>query len=349
MRLKFAETSLKSASKALLPASHGHDVSVTTQMERSMLTDQPVDNCAESHAESHDRGLLFDIETINRRMMGRRRTLAFLASAGTASLVAACGGEGSSSGGNSSSSATATPTPTPTATPTPTPSITATTGSCVVDSTETNGPYPADGTNTSSGSTSNVLNVAGISRSDIRSSFISSTTSTPGVELQLTLTLVDVNSGCAPIEGAAIYIWHCNAAGLYSLYSSGATAQSWLRGVQVTDANGQVTFTTVFPGCYSGRWPHIHFEVFKGGLTSSSTGRISTLISQLAMPAANCAEIYNGDSNYSSSINNYKNMTLATDNIFSDNTAAQMAQQTPTLTGSAAAGYTGTCLVGIAV
>jgi protocatechuate 3,4-dioxygenase beta subunit len=47
------------------------------------------------------------------------------------------------------------------------------------------------------------------------------------------------------------------------------TTESYLRGVQVTDSNGQVTFTTIYPACYSGRWPHIHFEVFLGGLGTS--------------------------------------------------------------------------------
>jgi hypothetical protein len=116
------------------------------------------------------------------------------------------------------------------------------------------------------------------------------------VQVTLTLTLVNVNSSCAPISGAAIYVWHCDAAGLYSLYSSGVTTESYLRGVQVTDSNGQVTFTTIYPACYSGRWPHIHFEVFLGGLGTSPKGSTSSLISQLAMPAAINTVVFNGDS-----------------------------------------------------
>lgn len=65
-----------------------------------------------------------------------------------------------------------------------------------------------------------------------------------------------------PLAGYAIYLWHCNRDGGYSMYSSGITAENYLRGVQVTDSNGEVTFSTIFPGCYSGRWPHIHFEVY---------------------------------------------------------------------------------------
>jgi protocatechuate 3,4-dioxygenase beta subunit len=216
----------------------------------------------------------------------------------------------------------------------------------VANSTETNGPYPADGTNTSSGATSNVLITSGVVRSDIRSSFISSTTTVTGVLLTLTLRLVRVSSGCTPISGAAIYAWHCGPSGLYSLYSSGATTESWLRGVQVTDANGECTFTTIYPGCYEGRWPHIHFEVFTGGLTSSSTGRTSQLISQIALPAAINAAVY-ATSTYSSSVGPYSRISLASDNVFGDNTSAQLAQQTASLSGSTSAGYSGTVVIGI--
>jgi protocatechuate 3,4-dioxygenase beta subunit len=217
----------------------------------------------------------------------------------------------------------------------------------VANPTETNGPYPADGTNASSGATSNVLSVSGVVRSDIRSSFISSTTTASGVTVTLTLRLVDVSTGCLPIAGAAIYIWQCDAQGRYSLYSSGVTGESYLRGVQITDSNGEVTFTTIYPGCYSGRWPHIHFEVFRSGLASSATGRTASLISQLAMPAANNAAVFNGDSRYSASISNYSAISIATDNVFKDNTSAQIAQMTPALSGNITDGYTGSAVIGI--
>lgn len=193
-----------------------------------------------------------------------------------------------------------------------------------------------------------MLTQSGVVRSDIRSSFIGSTNTADGVQLTIELQLVDVSNGCAPIEGAAIYVWHCDAAGLYSLYSSGVTTESYLRGVQVTDSDGKVTFTTIYPACYSGRWPHIHFEVFTGGLTSASTGRTATLISQLAMPAANNTAVFTGDTRYTASIANYNAISLSSDNVFGDNTSAQISQQTPSLSGSVTAGYTGTAVIGIA-
>src|SRR2546430_2522114 len=82
---------------------------------------------------------------------------------------------------------------------------------------------------------SNILAVSGIVRSDITTSFGTSTTTAAGVPLQLTITLVNSNMACAPLEGYAIYIWHCNRDGNYSLYSSGVQNENYLRGVQVTD------------------------------------------------------------------------------------------------------------------
>src|SRR3954467_1757394 len=162
--------------------------------------------------------------------------------------------------------ATATPTATATtsATATPTTNATATPmTTCVAEiPQETGGPYPADGSNAnSSNQTVNVLTRSGIVRSDIRTS-ISTGNTAAGVPLTIKLTLVDSNSNCAPLAGYAVYLWHCNRDGKYSLYSSGVTSEDYLRGVQATDSTGTVTFTSIFPACYSGRWPHVHFEIY---------------------------------------------------------------------------------------
>jgi protocatechuate 3,4-dioxygenase beta subunit len=298
---------------------------------------------------SHGHSLAEDLVKM-KALATRRRALQWFAGAGTVALVAGCGGSDSASGGVTvTTGATPTPTPTPTptttASPTPTPTATSTAASCIADPTETNGPYPADGTNTSSGSTSNALTSSGIVRSDIRSSFISSTTTATGVQLDLTLTVVDVNASCAPLAGYAVYIWMCDRQGNYSLYT--AASESYLRGVQVTDANGQVTFRMIFPGCYSGRWPHIHFEVFSS-LSAATSGRYASLVSQLAMPAAECSAVYADTTTYPASATNFARITLNSDNVFGDNTAAQRTQQTPALTGSASSGYIGTALIGLA-
>jgi len=297
---------------------------------------------------NHDHGhsLAEDLPLMH-ALVARRRALKWFAGAGTAAMVAGCGGAGSDASASSVTTvtgATATPTPTPTPTATPAPTAT-TTGACIVDPTETAGPYPGDGTNTASGSTSNVLTVSGIVRSDIRSSFISSTNVAGGVLLKITLTLVNVNATCAPLAGYAIYLWQADRQGRYSLYT--AAAESYLRGVQVTAANGQLTYTTIFPGCYDGRWPHMHFEVFSS-LSNALSGRFSILTSQLAMPSAACTAVYADATTYPSSASNFARVSLSSDMVFGDNTSAQIAQQTPALTGSPSAGYTGTALIGIA-
>ncbi|MBA17599.1 MAG: intradiol ring-cleavage dioxygenase [Sphingomonas sp.] len=291
------------------------------------------------HIEDHDRGLAHDLITM-RSIADRRKALRLFAGASSAAFVVGCGGASSSST-TSGSGTVVTPAPTPTPTPTPTTS----TAACIVDPSETAGPYPADGTNTSSGSTSNALTATGIVRSDIRSSFLSSTNTAEGVLVEITLTVVDVNSDCGALEGYAVYLWHCDAAGNYSLYS--APAESYLRGVQVTDANGQVTFTTIFPGCYSGRWPHMHFEVFSS-LSAATSGRYAVLTSQLAMPSDVCSTVYSNASGYSASISNFSRISISSDNVFGDNSSAQIAQQTPDVSGSTSAGYTASAIIGIA-
>jgi protocatechuate 3,4-dioxygenase beta subunit len=300
------------------------------------------------HPDDHHHGhsMAEDLEAMARQVADRRRALKWFAGAGTAALMAGCGGESSGSSDVavvSGSTATATASATATATPT---STATTTGACVVDPTETAGPYPGDGTNTSSGSTSNVLVASGIVRSDIRSSFLTTTTVAGGVAVKLTLTVVNVNAACAPLAGYAVYLWHCDRNGNYSLYS-GATGESYLRGVQVTDANGQVTFTTIFPACYDGRWPHMHFEVFSS-LANATSGRYAVLTSQLAMPAATCTAVYADTTTYPASASRFARVSLSSDNIFGDNSAAQLAQQIPAFTGSPVAGFNATALIGIA-
>jgi protocatechuate 3,4-dioxygenase beta subunit len=309
----------------------------------------------EHPVEDHDRGLAHDLELMARQMRGRRKALSWFAGAGATALLAGCGGDGSTSSASTSTDTgtstttttdTSSGTSTDTSTDTGTDSSTSSSGgTCVADPTETAGPYPADGTNTSSGSTSNVLTQSGVVRSDIRSSFISSTTTAAGIRVDITLTLVNVSSSCAALSGYAIYLWHCDAAGEYSLY--GEPTESYLRGVQVTDSNGQVTFTTIFPGCYSGRYPHMHFEVFSS-LAGATSGRASVLTSQLAMPSDIASTVY-ASSGYSQSTSNLSKISISSDNVFGDNTSAQIAAQTPSFSGSTSAGYTASATIGIAL
>ena len=178
-----------------------------------------------------------------------------------------------------------------------------------------------------------MLTQSGIVRSNIRSSFGSSTTDATGVPVTIQMTVIDTATG-KPLEGAAVYVWHCDHLGNYSMYSQGVTDQNYLRGVQETDGNGLVTFLSYYPACYSGRWPHIHYEVYPdvSSITSASN-KIAT--SQMALPD-DVNKVVFATSLYSQSSANYAQVSLATDNVFSDGTT----NEEPTVTGTAATGYT---------
>ena len=102
-------------------------------------------------------------------------------------------------------------------------------------------------------------------------------------------------------------------------------------------------FTSIFPACYAGRWPHIHFEVYPSVATAtSSASKVAT--SQLALPKAACDAVF-ATTGYSASVSNLSQLSLASDNVFSDD---QAVRQLATVTGSVAAGYTATLTVPIA-
>jgi protocatechuate 3,4-dioxygenase beta subunit len=288
-----------------------------------------------SARDADDLGLRGDLDrmaAIERQLQQRRRVLSWLLAGSAAGLVTACGGGSDGAAATTNTTTTTGTGSTPTA--------------CVLNASETNGPYPGDGTNTVNGMPANVLTQTGVVRSDIRGSFGSSTSVAAGVPLVLTMNIVNANNNCAALTDYAVYVWHCDRAGLYSMYSSGVQNENYLRGVQLTNANGQVTFTTIFPGCYAGRYPHIHFEVFSSA-GAAIVGTNSRLISQLALPRDACTTVY-ASSGYGTSATNLGNQTIASDGIFADNTAAQIAQMTASVSGSVANGYTGSITVGVA-
>jgi protocatechuate 3,4-dioxygenase beta subunit len=86
----------------------------------------------------------------------------------------------------------------------------------------------------------------------------------PGTLLTLALTVLNAST-CKPIKGAAVDIWHADAAGNYSGFSSDMSSRTFLRGIQKTNAAGVAHFTTIYPGWYSGRAVHIHVKVHVGG------------------------------------------------------------------------------------
>lgn len=270
--------------------------------------------------DDHDLGLAHDLQRLRTTQLQRRRALLWLAGAGTLPLLG-CGGGGDDAGATTTGGGNS---------------------ACTVIPEETAGPYPGDGSNTSGGSIANALALSGIVRSDIRSSVAGAGATAEGVLLTLTLTLVNANASCADLSGFAIYLWHCTREGGYSMYSADVADQNFLRGVQETDADGQVAFTTIFPGCYAGRMPHMHFEVYPNlaGATSAAN-KIKT--SQIAFPTDACATVYAGASGYSASAANFAQISFATDNVFRDGYSSQLVE----LSGSVAAGYSAALTVAI--
>jgi protocatechuate 3,4-dioxygenase beta subunit len=184
-----------------------------------------------------------------------------------------------------------------------------------------------------------VLEESGIVRSGIRSS-IGADDPVDGVPLSLTFTVTDIANDDTPFENVAVYAWHCDAQGRYSMYSEGVENETWLRGVQVADSNGRATFSSIVPGCYAGRWPHIHFEIYPDVDSISDSGN-AIATSQMALPADVLDEIYKLSA-YDGSAENLAQITLESDNVFGEDSAKlQMA----TMSGDATDGYEASLVV----
>ena len=188
-------------------------------------------------------------------------------------------------------------------------------GSCTVTSSETAGPYP---TITPS--------------SYVRSNIVDGQS---GVPLTVKIYIKNTNNSCAALSGALVDIWHCTALGYYSEYTDtpgggyatvNYTASHFLRGRQTTDSDGLVTFTSIFPGWYSPRAPHIHAHIY------SSSGT-SLLITQIAFPTDICNTVYTTASDYTA--RGVQDTSNASDMVFSDSLANELAS----VTGSVSAGY----------
>jgi protocatechuate 3,4-dioxygenase beta subunit len=262
-----------------------------------------------------DRGLVYDLRTL----VDRRRALGLFGGIGAAALLAACGGGSDTSGEGSAATGS-----------------TSGNGDLTEVPDETGGPYPGDGSNGP-----NVLDDSGVVRGDIRSSFGSSTTTAEGVPLVIKLTVRDAASGDV-LSGAGVYLWHCDRDGRYSLYSEGVTGENYLRGAQQIDAAGTATFTSIFPACYSGRWPHIHFEVYASLSDATSSGPI-VKTSQIALPKEACEAVY-ATAGYEQSVANLSQVRLAGDNVFGDDGGIH---QIATMSGDATSGYTAALTIGV--
>jgi protocatechuate 3,4-dioxygenase beta subunit len=229
------------------------------------------------------------------RILSRRDALKLLGITGAA-LLAACAPEGSEMTEPASVSVS------------PTISAVATSAlpACVVRPEVTEGPYYVD---------------EELNRSDIRSDPTSGVAK-QGALLALTFNVSQISeAGCIPLEGAKVEIWHCDADGVYSDVSDpgfNTEGQKFLRGYQVTDANGQATFLTIYPGWYSGRTIHIHFKVNEN---TSDSGRVFT--SQLFFDDSFTDQVFTQEP-YASK--GQRNTLNSNDNIYQDELLLDVAQ-----------------------
>ncbi|WP_367772791.1 intradiol ring-cleavage dioxygenase [Flavobacterium sp. WC2421] len=190
------------------------------------------------------------------------------------------------------------------------------TSSCSVTSSETAGPFPTKSPS-----------------SLVATNIVSDRT---GIGFTINITINNTNASCAALAGAIVDIWHCDKDGYYSEYggtgmqSADFTSVHFLRGRQTTNANGKVSFTSVFPGWYSGRATHIHVHVYN----SSGT---SLLVTQIAFPeGSNSAVVLVNTSSANGYTKGMSGYTYnSSDNVFSDGVANELS----TVTGSVAEGF----------
>lgn len=252
----------------------------------------------------------------------RRIMLGALGAIGGASVLGCVGQDGgsdSSTASTGSNSTTSTSTAT-TSTSSTTTTTTSNLSGCVLIPEETQGPYPL-----------NLSANASYFRQDIREG-------KTGTPLKLKLTLLNVGNKCTPVSKARVDIWHCDKDGVYSGYNqpgANTVGQTFCRGIQLSDVNGQVTFTTIYPGWYMGRITHIHFQVYL------NNGLVAT--SQVAFPEVITQVVYN-TSLYVAKGQNTSVRSFAADNVFADGTTYQMCS---IVTNSATGGYDAELTVGI--
>ncbi len=191
---------------------------------------------------------------------------------------------------------------------------------CVLIPQETEGPYPLD-----------LSRNAAMFRQNI-------TEGKTGLPLNLRLTIQNMSNNCAPIANARVDIWQCDKDGVYSGYNqpgANTVGQTFMRGIQMTDSAGQVNFVTVYPGWYSGRITHIHFQVFVTSVLRAT--------SQIAFPDAVNNAVYQTPL-YVAKGQNRSVVNNAADMVFSDGFESQLATLTANTTTG---GYDAALTVGI--
>ena len=272
--------------------------------------------------DEEDRGLVYDVRTL----VSRRSALGLFGALGAGALVAGCGG----TTGTSASSAAP-----------PRPPSTSSSSSVVVG-----GPHRGAGRDRRPVPGRRLQRRRRPRRLGHRPlrhppSFGSSTTTAEGVPLTIRLTVRDASTGSVK-KGAAVYLWHCNRDGAYSLYAQGLEGENYLRGVQSVDADGTAEFTSIYPAAYDGRWPHIHFEVYEDVDNATSSGPI-VKTSQIALPRETCEAVY-ATSGYEQSVANLARTSLTSDMVFGDDGGIH---QIASMQGDVTSGYTAALTIAV--
>ncbi|SKC66039.1 IPT/TIG domain-containing protein [Ohtaekwangia koreensis] len=194
--------------------------------------------------------------------------------------------------------------------------VTTASGSCSTTDAETEGPFPTKSPST-------------LVKTDIRSD-------RTGVAFTITITIQNKNNSCAALEGAYVDIWHCDKDGYYSEYGGTSmqtvdyTAVHFLRGRQVTNSDGQVSFVSIFPGWYQSRATHIHVHIYNASGSS-------LLVTQIGFPeSSNSAVVLVNASTANGYTKGMSGYTYnASDSVFTDSIDNEIA----TVTGTVADGY----------
>ena len=199
------------------------------------------------------------------------------------------------------------------------------TGMCVLIPQETAGPFPL-----------NLSDNPDYFRQDI-------TEGKSGLPLKVTLKIVNINDSCAPVANARVDVWHCDADGVYSGFANqtggvDARGQTFCRGIQLSDIQGNAVFNTIYPGWYPGRATHIHFQVYL------NNGLIAT--SQLAFPEDTNTAVHNTSAYAGQGQNTTRNTS---DGIFRSPADSLQYQLATVVSNEGTGGYDASLKIGIAI
>ena len=170
-----------------------------------------------------------------------------------------------------------------------------------------------------------MLSESGVVRRDITKSFGDASGVAEGVPTTLELKLLDVAGGGGPLAGArGLRLALRQAPAATRSTTATIASENYLRGVQESDADGKLAFETIFPAAYSGRWPHIHFEVYED-LDAATAASSKLRTSQIALPEDVCDRVF-ATPGYEQSVQNLAGTSLESDMVFSDGYAGQLAK-----------------------